>query len=64
MLFRSAGALQISQQRNEELFNILDKFSTRLVRLYYLACWETDDKDGMVVSKNILNMRGYLSDDE
>ena len=41
------------------MFNILDTFSTRLVRLYYLACWETDDKDGMVVSKNILNLRGY-----
>ena len=54
----------MSQKRNEELFNILDKFSTRLVRLYYLTCWETDDQDGMVVSKNILNMRGYLSDDE
>ena len=54
----------MSQERNEKLFNILDTFSTRLVRLYYLACWETDDQEGMVVSKNILNMRGYLSDDE
>ena len=41
----------MSQERNEKLFNILDTFSTRLVRLYYLACWETDDQDGMVVSK-------------
>ena len=37
----------MSQERNEKLFNILDTFSTRLVRLYYLACWETDDQDGM-----------------
>ena len=53
----------MNEHREKSLYDILDKFSTRLVRLYYLACWETDDKDGMVVSKNILNMRGYLSDE-
>ena len=52
----------MSQKRNEELFNILDKFSTRLVRLYYLACWETDDKDGMRISGNILYARNFYNE--
>ena len=48
----------MNEHREKSLYDILDKFSTRLVRLYYLACAETGDKDGMNVSDNILRCRG------
>ena len=48
----------MNEYREQSLYDILDKFSTRLVRLYYLACWETDDKDGMRIANTILHYRG------
>ena len=34
----------------KSLYDILDKLSTRLVKLYYLSCAETGDKEGMRIS--------------
>jgi len=45
----------------ENLYDTLDKLPTKLVQLYYVACWETDDKDGMRVSGNILYARNYYN---
>jgi hypothetical protein len=52
------GIKTMNEYREKSLYDILDKFSTRLVRLYYLACWETDDKDGMRIANTILHCRG------
>ena len=43
----------------DSLYDILDKLSTRLVQLYYVSCWETDDTDGMRISANILYVRNF-----
>lgn len=56
-LFR-IGA-NMNEYREKSLYDILDKLSTRLVQLYYVSCWETDDKDGMRVSGNILYARNF-----
>lgn len=42
----------------KSLYDILDKLSTRLVKLYYLACSETGDQDGMRISDTVLHCRG------
>lgn len=42
----------------KSLYDILDKFDTPKIKLYYLACAETGDKDGMRVSDTILHCRG------
>jgi hypothetical protein len=42
----------------EFLYEVLDKFDTPKVKLYYLACSETGDEDGMRISNIILNSRG------
>ena len=42
----------------KSLYDILDKQETAVVKLYYLACSETGDKDGMRVSNTILHCRG------
>ena len=42
----------------KSLYDILDKLPTNKVKSYYLACLETDDKDGMMVSDTILRHRG------
>lgn len=42
----------------KSLYDILDKFDTPKVKLYYLACLETGDEDGMRVADNILYCRG------
>ncbi len=47
----------MSELREKSLYDILDKFSTRLVRLYYLSCAETGDEDGMRISNTILHCR-------
>ena len=52
----------MNEHREQSLYDILDKFSTRLVHLYYLACWETDDQDGMRISKNILHARNFYNE--
>jgi hypothetical protein len=49
----------MNEYREKSLYDILDKLSTRLVQLYYVSCWETDDTDGMRVSGNILYARNY-----
>ena len=46
----------------KNLYDILDKLSTRLVQMYYLSCWETDDKDGMRVADNILHCRNFYNE--
>tara|TARA_Y100000004_G_scaffold149709_1_gene171724 strand:- start:238 stop:408 length:171 start_codon:yes stop_codon:yes gene_type:complete len=40
------------------LYKILDKYDTEKVKLYYLACAETGDEDGMSVADTILHCRG------
>ena len=47
----------MNEHREKSLYDILDKFSTRLVRLYYLSCAETGDEDGMKISNTILHCR-------
>jgi hypothetical protein len=46
----------------ENLYDILDKLSTRLVQLYYVNSWELDDQDGMRVSGNILYARNFYNE--
>tara|TARA_B100001939_G_scaffold106156_1_gene91733 strand:- start:143 stop:304 length:162 start_codon:yes stop_codon:yes gene_type:complete len=41
----------------QNLYDILDKYDTEKVRLYYLACAETGDEDGMRISNTILHSR-------
>jgi len=47
----------MDEHREKSLYDILDKLSTRLVRLYYVSCWETDDKDGMRVASTVIHCR-------
>lgn len=54
--------LTMNELIEENLYDTLDKLSTRLVQLYYVACWETDDKDGMRVSGNILYARNFYNE--
>ncbi len=42
----------------QNLYDILDKYDTVKVKLYYLACAETGDEHGMTVANNILYCRG------
>ena len=42
----------------KSLYDILDKFDTAKVKLYYLACKETGDEDGAIVADTILTCRG------
>ena len=46
----------------DNLYDILDRLSTKLVQLYYLNSWELDDKDGMRVSGNILYARNFYDE--
>jgi len=48
----------MNEYREKSLYDILDKLSTRLVKLYYLACSETGDQDGMRISDTVLHCRG------
>ena len=52
------GIKTMNEYVEKSLYDILDKFDTPKVKLYYLACAETGDKDGMNVSDNILRCRG------
>ena len=44
----------------KSLYDILDKQETAVVKLYYLACSETGDKDGMRVSNTFTLQRREL----
>lgn len=46
----------------DSLYDVLDRLSTKLVQLYYVSCWETDDTDGMRVAGNILYARNYYNE--
>ena len=52
------GIKTMNEYKEKSLYDILDKFDTPKVKLYYLACAETGDKDGMRVSNTILHCRG------
>ena len=52
------GIKTMNEYTEQSLYDILDKFDTAKVKLYYLACAETGDKDGMRVSNTILHCRG------
>ena len=52
----------MNELKEQCLYDILDKLSTRLVQLYYVNSWELDDKDGMRVSGNILYMRNLKNE--
>ena len=54
--------LTMNELREQNLYDILDKLSTRLVQLYYVSCWETEDKDGMRISGNILYARNFYNE--
>ena len=54
--------LTMNELIEKNLYDILDKLSTRLVQMYYLSCWETDDKDGMRVADNILHCRNFYNE--
>ena len=45
----------------QNLYDILDKYDTAKVKLYYLACSETGDEYGMKVANHILYCRGEES---
>ena len=53
------GIKTMNEHREKILYDILDKLSTRLVQLYYVSCWETNDTDGMRVAGNILYVRNF-----
>ena len=46
----------------QSLYDILDNLNDRLVQLYYISCWELDDREGMRVSQTILHVRGLNYD--
>jgi len=48
----------MNEYTEQSLYDLLDKHETAVVKLYYLACSETGDKDGMNVADNILRCRG------
>ena len=50
--------LTMNEYVEKNLYDILDKYDTAKVKLYYLACAETGDEDGMRVADNILYCRG------
>ena len=52
------GIKTMNEYVEKSLYDILDKQETAVVKLYYLACSETGDKDGMRVSNTILHCRG------
>ena len=59
-LFRNGANMNEYEEKSEYefLYEVLDKFDTPKVKLYYLACLETGDEDGMRISNIILNSRG------
>ena len=52
----------MNEHREQNLYDILDKLSTRLVQLYYVNSWELNDKDGMRVAGNILYARNFYNE--
>tara|TARA_E500000318_G_scaffold12207_1_gene11172 strand:+ start:218 stop:376 length:159 start_codon:yes stop_codon:yes gene_type:complete len=52
----------MNELKEQSLYDILDKLSTRLVQLYYVNSWELDDKDGMRVAGNILYARNFYNE--
>ena len=52
----------MNEHREQSLYDILDKLSTRLVQLYYVNSWELNDKDGMRVAGNILYARNFYNE--
>ena len=52
----------MNELKEQNLYDILDKLSTRLVQLYYVNSWELDDKDGMRISGNILYARNFYNE--
>ena len=52
----------MNEHREQNLYDILDKLSTRLVQLYYVNSWELDDKDGMRVAGNIHYARNFYNE--
>ena len=53
------GISKMNEYVEKNLYEILDKLETRLVQLYYVSCWETNNEDGMRISGNILYARNY-----
>ena len=56
------GIKTMNEYKEKSLYDILDKFDTPKVKLYYLACAETGDKDGMRISGNILYARNFYNE--
>ncbi len=54
--------LTMNEYVEKNLYDILDKYDTEKVRLYYLACAETGDEDGMRVADNILHCRNFYNE--
>tara|TARA_A100001011_G_scaffold321613_1_gene342632 strand:- start:58 stop:216 length:159 start_codon:yes stop_codon:yes gene_type:complete len=52
----------MNELKEQSLYDILDKLSTRLVQLYYVNSWELNDKDGMRVAGNILYARNFYNE--
>lgn len=52
----------MNELKEQSLYDILDKLSTKLVQLYYVNSWELDDKDGMRVAGNILYARNFYNE--
>jgi len=42
----------------KSLYDILDRLDNNKLKLYYLACLDTGNKDGMRVADTILHCRG------
>jgi len=56
------GIKTMNEYVEDSLYDVLDRLSTKLVQLYYVSCWETDDTDGMRVAGNILYARNYYNE--
>ncbi len=52
----------MNEHVEKSLYDVLDKYSTRLVQLYYVNSWECGDEDGMRVAGNILYTRNYFNE--
>jgi hypothetical protein len=50
------------EYEEKNLYDVLDKYSTRLVQLYYVNSWETGDEEGMRIAGNILYTRNYFDE--
>ena len=66
MILDNTITLKETSKMNEyvekSLYDILDKYSTRLVQLYYVNSWQLGDLEGMNVAGNILYKRNYYNE--